>query len=318
MATKEILQRTIWFTDQMRRACAPNASKLMARFNVSEAQAQRNITFMRKDLRIPMKYDAQIQGYRLLESNYALPTIWVNDEELMMMAMAQEVLQNEDFKKVWTTLFEKTVLISGTKAREIQRHIHYKSAGIYRSKPGILSRLLEAILGCHGCRIRYHSVFEQIPDHTVTLWPLHLVFYRSNWYLIALNKDRLRTYALARILEVDRLPEQRDHREYQEKILEILETPFGIFTTDEDGLLETVRLRFSPELTPYIETVILHPRQESEKCEDGGLILSFASFVTPELVAEILKYGPEVRVLSPDSLRERVVTALQKALKVYE
>jgi predicted DNA-binding transcriptional regulator YafY len=38
----------------------------------------------------------------------------------------------------------------------------------------------------------------------------------------------------------------------------------------------------------------------------------------PELVMEILKYGPDVEVLEPASLRERVATALRQGAQRYE
>ena len=54
-----------------------------------------------------------------------------------------------------------------------------------------------------------------------------------------------------------------------------------------------------------------------EPTADGGLILRFPSFINPELIGEILRYGPEVTVLEPAVLKEQVVESLRKNLEIY-
>ena len=50
---------------------------------------------------------------------------------------------------------------------------------------------------------------------------------------------------------------------------------------------------------------------------DGSYLLRFPYAQEPELVMDILRYGPDVRVLAPDSLREAVAMKLRAAAALY-
>jgi predicted DNA-binding transcriptional regulator YafY len=60
-----------------------------------------------------------------------------------------------------------------------------------------------------------------------------------------------------------------------------------------------------------------HPKQKSEVLPDGSYVLQVPYSDDRELAMEILKYGPEVEVLEPDTLRARIAERLADALKIY-
>lgn len=314
----EIVLRTNWFVDQLRIDAFPNATKLRGKFGMKEAQAQRDIEFMRDILHIPMEYDSHEKGYRMKKGNVKLPLLWVNDEDLLLMAMSQEILQDEESRAEWDELFKKLNVVTSTDIQKIKDHIHYKGAGIYRGRPGILTRVLEAILNSRLCEIEYHQVYQAVKPFKIRVWPLYLVFYRGNWYMIARYRDGLRNYALARIEQINVLEETADHSHLHEEVKRTVRQSFGIFTNDEDEDPQEIVLHFSARISSFIETISWHHEQKQAKNEDGTLTLSFPSFLSPELVAEILRYGPEVKVLKPETLKERVLIALKDAVKQYE
>jgi predicted DNA-binding transcriptional regulator YafY len=51
--------------------------------------------------------------------------------------------------------------------------------------------------------------------------------------------------------------------------------------------------------------------------KDGGYELKVPYSRAEELVMDILKYGPEVEVVGPVELRERVAKSLEAAVKRY-
>ena len=65
MAKKLTYTRYIWFIDQARRGRHSSTTKLMAQFEISLAQAQRDIEYMRLFLSAPLKYEAGYKGYEL-------------------------------------------------------------------------------------------------------------------------------------------------------------------------------------------------------------------------------------------------------------
>lgn len=312
----DLIRQINWFIQQMKAENHPNATTLSKRFGINRQSAQNALTVMREHYHVPMKYDPATRGYRL-DRQFDLPSFWIDDDELLLLAMTRNVLNDLEDRKAWERLFKKMSLLSLNRIAALQKRIHFKGTGSYRSRPGILGRLIDAILDGRECDMTYQPVYRPLTPFTVRICPLCLVYYRNNWYLIALYEEKPRTYALARIESVAIGETVPDHSPLIERIREIIDQPFGIFTTDDDDRPQEIRLRFSPDIAPFIRTVCFHPGQELETTTDGGLILRFPSFINPELIGEILRYGPEVRVLEPAVLKDKVVEALRKNLENY-
>ena len=60
-----------------------------------------------------------------------------------------------------------------------------------------------------------------------------------------------------------------------------------------------------------------HPKQRSRVEKDGSYVLEVPYAADRELVMEILKFGPDVEVLAPKALRERVAEALRAGAQRY-
>ena len=61
-----------------------------------------------------------------------------------------------------------------------------------------------------------------------------------------------------------------------------------------------------------------HPEQIGTPQLDGTYLLQFPYSQEPELVMDILKYGADVQVLAPESLRKAAVEKLRAAAKLYD
>ena len=72
-----------------------------------------------------------------------------------------------------------------------------------------------------------------------------------------------------------------------------------------------------PEAARWVSAQSWHPKQRSRVEKDGSYVLELPYAEDRELVMEILKYGADVEVLSPDPLRKRVRDALRAAAKRY-
>ena len=60
-----------------------------------------------------------------------------------------------------------------------------------------------------------------------------------------------------------------------------------------------------------------HPDQQGAYLEDGRYQLRVPYSNDPELIMDILKYGPDCEVVGPTELRERVTDFLRKAVAQY-
>ena len=62
------------------------------------------------------------------------------------------------------------------------------------------------------------------------------------------------------------------------------------------------RLRFSPEIAPYIKERSWHPSEKLRNLPDGRLDLTFSCGESYEVTAWIASWRQHVEVLAPDSL----------------
>ena len=77
-------------------------------------------------------------------------------------------------------------------------------------------------------------------------------------------------------------------------------------------------LRFSPECARWVAREEWHPEQQGSIDEEGYYILCLPYSHDTELLMDIMRYGPEVEVLKPESLREKVRNRLELSLKKYK
>lgn len=76
----------------------------------------------------------------------------------------------------------------------------------------------------------------------------------------------------------------------------------------------TVVLIFSSQLSASIRCYVWHPQQIITDFDDGSCQVSFPYQESTNLVGDIMRYMPEVKVVSPTALRNKVIGVLEKGL----
>lgn len=161
----------------------------------------------------------------------------------------------------------------------------------------------------------YQPYYRTRPGN-VTLEPYFLKIFRQRWYLTGRNveENRIKTYALDRIgtlnilsdtFEIDPAFDFDEYFRYS----------FGIVSSK--GEVRRVALRTDPGQAKYFRALPLHQSQ-NEVIHDRYSIFYYQMRITPDLVAELLSYGPRVEVLEPSELRAMVRTELETALRYYK
>ena len=89
---------------------------------------------------------------------------------------------------------------------------------------------------------------------------------------------------------------------------------YGIFAGRE---VQWAKLRFTPRAARWVSAQQWHPDERKQVEKDGSYVLELPYAQAPELQQEILKWGSEVEVLAPASLRKAVAAALDEAAKRY-
>lgn len=83
------------------------------------------------------------------------------------------------------------------------------------------------------------------------------------------------------------------------------------------GVVIEVSLLFVPLLESYVQTRMWHPSQHTTKLPDNRVRLTLKTTDTPELLAWIAGFGPQVFVESPKSLQKKVQAHLEQGREQY-
>jgi predicted DNA-binding transcriptional regulator YafY len=146
--------------------------------------------------------------------------------------------------------------------------------------------------------------------------PQRLIYYRDNWYLDAwcYLRDGLRSFSVDTIKKVELL-EAKSEDISDDVLDEELGSGYGIFGGQK---VQLATLLFTPERARWVANEKWHPKQEGRFLEDGSYELKVPFSDSRELEMDILKYGPDVKVISPDALRVEVLRKVNATFKQYE
>lgn len=289
----------------------------------SRATAKRIIEAMRLFLDAPIEYDTARNGYYYApsERKYDLPGLWFNADELLALLTAQQLLHD-----LQPGLLDEHL---GPLRRRIERilqaeHLGYGEAGHRVRILGMAKRKTDtirfatvatALLRRKQLRIAYYGRAQ--PETTERhLSPQRIVHYRDNWYLDAWCHLRraLRSFSLDRIRAAR--VEKADAEEIPDAELDVhFAGSYGIFAGPP---MHTAVLRFTAERARWVASEEWHPEQHGEFLPDGRYQLSLPYADPRELIMDILKYGPDVEVVAPESLRTAVAGRLVEACGIYE
>ena len=94
-----------------------------------------------------------------------------------------------------------------------------------------------------------------------------------------------------------------------------MQSGYGIF----GGAVENwAKLRFSEEKARWVQFEEWHPDQKGTLHRDGSYTLEIPYSDERELIADVLRFGADVEVMEPNSLRKNISMAIKKAADLYK
>lgn len=288
----------------------------------SRATVKRLIEEMRLYLNAPIVYDRKYNGYRYDSGEgemYELPGLWFNASELQALLTVQQLLEGvqpgllDSHLQPLRRKIDELLSRQQADGEPVSRRIRLLPAAARPAGPHFVL-LAGALAERHRLQLDYYNrSTDSLSAREVS--PQRLTHYRDNWYLDAWCHLRqgLRTFALDAIREAR--PLDTAAREVDEAVLEHhFAAAYGIFSGEAHNLAV---LRFTPERARWVSNEVWHPRQQNRWLEDGSYELSLPYGHQEELVMDLLKYGPDVEVVAPPSLRKAVAEGLRTALARY-
>ena len=288
---------------------------------------------------------------------YELPGLWFNASEVHALLTMQELLRGLDpgilaphveplMGRLNAILDAHPTALTpdpspGGRGEQAARHSQGKGEQATRQSQGrgerpsleeIRKRIRIVRMAARGMKLEFFELAATatLKRHrlAITFWSRHsnettervvspqrLVFYRGNWYLDAWCHLRqgIRSFALDGIRAAKAMGEKAKNVP-EADLDDYFATSYGIFAGRPRGW---AKLRFSPTAARWVAHEKWHSKQRGRYEADGGYILEVPFGDDRELVMDILKYGPECRVLGPEALAGKVAGLAKRTAALY-
>jgi len=277
----------------------------------------RDLDYLRDDEGAPIEYDASRKGYFLARAGWTLAPLTLTAREADALAMTLPLLQSFRGTPLATDL--ETVVakigaaLTGTTNLPLGRRasVSFIADDYAPIDPAIWHTLLVLTRQRMPLRMNYTTFANKTGTYEVT--PVHVFAYHGNWYLAAFprGKTEVATFAFSRVKQVDPLeepgwaPRRFDAEAYAAQA-------YGIVGGEKPI---RVKVRVSPAIAAYMAERIWHADQHVRRHEDGSADISFTTRGRKEVVRWVLSWQPDMEVLAPLHVRQRVQGKMAEALR---
>ena len=297
--------------------------KLQERLGLTRATLLRDLRDLKDRMQVPIVHDPETGRYRIDQKiqRYELPGVWFSAAEIHALLTMQQLLAAFDagglLAEQVAPLRQRllSMLASASdSAEEIALRIRVLSIAGRSYAPQHFQTIAAALMERRQLRICYLARSNgDASDREIS--PQRLTHYRDNWYLDAWChlRDELRSFAVDAIKTVKTMDAVA--QEIPEAELDAaLGAGYGIFAGNK---VQWATLVFTPERARWVAAEHWHPEQEGHFLDDGSYQLRLPYSNDPELIMDVLKYGPDCQVVAPAGLREKVVALLKAAVGRY-
>jgi len=258
--------------------------------------------------------------WKLMEGFRDIPALGFSATELMALLFSRNLLKPLEGTEIQASL--SSALNKAAAALPPQGHEYVRemerifSVGLgphksYRQHRETIDRISQAISQAKTAQMRYFSASRNTTSRR-EVDPYRLWYAAGGLYLIAhchLRKD-VRMFAVERIRSIT----LTDHP-YQ--------LPLGFNVEDyvQDALMVMrgrrieAELLFSKAAAAWVKDKVWHPSQELSILKDGRLRVMLKVADTTELVGWILSFGSQIRVIRPETLKEKVKEEARKIFR---
>ena len=283
---------------------------------VSLATFKRDLEYLRERLDVPIEWSADKGGYELVSGRKAeLPGLWFNDSEIHALLVMDAMLADlspgllEGHVAPLRARLEMLLEEGQVEPDEVRKRVRVLRQAARALPAGVFEVVAAATLKRRRLRIGYAARSTAEATERVVS-PQRLVLYRDNWYLDAWChlRDGLRKFSVDAISSPAMLDDKAKAVDMKAVERE-LDRGYGVFAGRN---VEWATLRFTPARARWVAHERWHPSQRGRFEPAGAYVLELPFSDTRELMMDILKYGADVEVLGPTSLRVAVADEIRR------
>ena len=291
--------------------------------NVSKRTVFRDLKML-QDSGIQLLYDPAVQGYWIPATTTVPPTELTFDEMLSLSVLGEGIGNTEHgipFQLAGRNAALK--LLSNlpdsirTRISRIMDHVHVRLEVKHARNEGQehYERALQAIGERRKIRLKYDCPSCQNPIVTLVS-PYSLLYREQSWYIVGRSSvhRNTQTFQIGRILTSAITSDA-----YEIPPRFSIKRHFGnAWRMSRGKPTVDVVVRFNPEAARCVSEVIWHPTQRLVWNKDGSLRFSVTVDGIHEISSWLLGFGEQAEVLSPQSLREMIISHVRRMMETYD
>jgi predicted DNA-binding transcriptional regulator YafY len=266
-------------------------------FNISSRTLERDLERIRSDFGLEIAYNKIEDGYYI-------------DEE-------KSVKVNSFFKFLEIVSVAEIFSNSLKDSNRILEHVSFDDSKSFKGIENIRSILLAIT---QNRKISFtHENFELKTFKHYQITPFLLKEYENRWYVVGVPNDmtEIRTFGIDRISDIiiEELSKLKKHK-YQNQLNRFNDV-IGLHIYNTKPI--EISLLVNDVHIKYLESLPLHSSQVIlPKNDTGQFKVEYTLVPNYEFNTQILKMGPEAKVLSPDSLKKEIKRMLKSTLYRYD
>ena len=306
----------------------PNCSTLAREIEVTPKTIQRDISFMRDQLGLPLAYDAWRHGYHYTQEVAEFPLLHLSRNDLVALFLARhalEPLRGTRLERMLADSFSKIAEACPGEVSirwdELDGAFSVKASGVLPADATLFGDLLDAVTGRREVSFDYLKLTSARPEPR-TVQPYHVGQIEHGWYLVAYDPARkaMRTFALQRMANL-RLLKTTFERDRTFSARTHLSGGFGVWSYDEkENRAQQIRVRFEGYAARVVGERLWHASQEIVPLNANGSVIEFRARLVglEEITRWVLSWGSKAQVLAPATLKKRVKQELLAMVKTND
>jgi predicted DNA-binding transcriptional regulator YafY len=313
-------RRYRYYIDDLIDACDEALIYYNGTGGVSRRQIFEDIKFMESETgwSIPLerKKDGKKVYYRYEDSDFSINQQPLTDEEAQQLQTV--ILTLSRFRGLPSNEWMEEVISN----LEWRFNLKGKNENIigFEQNPNLkgleyLSDVIDAASNHQPLRIEYHNYKNGGRDISYIIHPYYVKQYNNRWFLLGRvdGREDITNLALDRIVSMSVAPDVAfvpndsiDFEHYFDDVVGVTVRP----STPEDIFLQVSEDRFM-----YVVSKPLHQTQKI--IDENNRIIRIKVIPNRELDQQILSYGADMEVLTPDSYRYHVQKIIEENYKKY-
>lgn len=303
-------------------------AELISQLECNEKTARRALYNLRDYMQAPVEYCKDRNGWHYniqsqadadLVEKLELPGLWLTAEEIHAFAHFIQILQSLDVAELAEEfqLIEQSLskLLQSRKLSKVEfaSKVRYLPKRRTSSLGPVFKSISLALMNDRQIGLEYCDYKGRITQRQVS--PLKLVYYDENWYLDAYChlRSELRSFMLARINTTEPSSEAAQVVPIEEQDQHFA-SAYGIFAGKAK---HRAKLKFQGSAARDAAAHQWHAEQIGQ-WQGGSYLLEIPYNDDRELIRTLLGYGPDVEVLGPAKLKNRLLSRAKQIVTTYD